>query len=74
MITKKTYNALRILKSSSSVSPMSARQFAHLLWGDNKKYEYLFTGVSYTGNGACTGKKPGSAPAPYSASSQKKTW
>ena len=57
MITKKTYNALRILKSSSSVSPMSARQFAHLLWGDNKKYEYLFTGVSYTGNGACTGKK-----------------
>ena len=74
MITKKTYNALRILKSSSSVSPMSARQFAHLLWGDNKNTNTCSQVYPTLAMEPARGKKPGSAPAPYSANSQKKTW
>ena len=57
MITIKTYNALKILEKTSPVSPMPARQFAFLLWGDNEQHKYLFTSVSYGDNGAVSGKK-----------------
>ena len=57
MITINTYNALKILEKTSPVSPMAARQFAFLLWGDNEQYKYLFTSVSCGDNGAVSGKK-----------------
>lgn len=56
-ITDKTYKALSILSSALWDRPMSAKEFAKRLWGDDQDKQYLFEAHSNTGNGACAGKK-----------------
>lgn len=56
-MTYKTYKALSILSSTLWDRPMSAKEFAKRLWGDDPDKQYLFEAHSNTGNGACAGKK-----------------
>lgn len=56
-ITDKTYKALSILSSASWDRPMSAKEFAKRLWGDDQDKECLFNAHTNSGNGACAGKK-----------------
>lgn len=57
MITYKTYKALKCLEQTQPNRPLTANWFAHKLWGDDESKQYLFTAVSNSGNGACSGKK-----------------
>lgn len=57
MITENIYNALKLLIRNSVVNPMKTSVFAHQLWGNDPTKAYLFTAVSYSANGACSGKK-----------------
>lgn len=56
-MTYKTYKALSILSSASWDRPMSAKEFAKRMWGDDPDKKYLFNAHTNTGNGACAGKK-----------------
>lgn len=49
--------ALKVLENTSPVAPMTANLFAHQLWGGDETKRHLFTAVSNSGNGACSGKK-----------------
>lgn len=58
MITEKTYKALKILAARTNWNtPIMAKEFAWLLWGDEPDKKYLFEAHTNTGNGACAGKK-----------------
>lgn len=62
MITEKTYKALKILAARTNWNtPIMAKEFAWLLWGDEPDKRYLFEAHTNTGNGACAGKKHGFA-------------
>lgn len=58
MITAKTYRALKLLEHTQRFDKvMTAHDFALAFWGNDADKEYLFTAVSNSGNGACSGKK-----------------
>lgn len=57
MISKKTYNALLVLRNTNYTDGMPAKQFAFKLWGKDTTKERLFNACTNTGNGACCGKK-----------------
>ena len=60
MITEKQYKALKIVQEksrNSSNRTVRAYEFALAMWGKDLDKDYLFTGVSNQGNGACAGKK-----------------
>ena len=57
MITAKTYKALKILEHTRNLRVMTAKDFALAFWGNDESKQYLFTAVSNSGNGACSGKK-----------------
>ena len=58
MITEKTYKALKLLAAWTNWNtPIMAKDFAWLLWGDEPDKRYLFEARTNTGNGACVGKK-----------------
>lgn len=56
-MTNRTYKALKVLESASWNRPMSAKEFAKRLWGNDPDKEYLFNAHTNCGNGACAGKK-----------------
>lgn len=57
MITKTTYKALKALSKGTYQRGISAKALAWTLWGEDPRYEYLFTASSNQGNGATCGKK-----------------
>ena len=48
---------LKALENASYERGINAKAVAHTLWGNDPSFEYLFTGCSKQGNGACRGMK-----------------
>lgn len=57
MLTEIQYKALLAISKGTYHHGVNAKALAWTLWGDNPKYEYLFTAASTQGNGATRGKK-----------------